>query len=203
MSVPLTEEEQKELLYVPLDGEWGCRMRAEECERIIKAIDQLCTLGMTPSNLCENKSAYVIRDMKLSQRTTFLVKWQHDSTQHIVTTLSSSAWAQLGRGSDVRWDKHVEPDTEVVAWIPFKWCNVRSDTDFTLVQSFPSSRTKLVWWFPLVTVMGKKADKAAISSFNPSRSRLLLLRSALHLAQSTGLKLTLSSVSNFRWEYLK
>lgn len=47
MSVPLIEAEQKELLYVPLDGEWGCRTRAEECERIIKAIDQLCTLGMT------------------------------------------------------------------------------------------------------------------------------------------------------------
>lgn len=44
-SVPLTEEEQKELLYVPLEGEWGCQSRAEECERIIKAIDQLCTLG--------------------------------------------------------------------------------------------------------------------------------------------------------------
>lgn len=48
-SVPLVEEEQKELLYVPLDGEWGCRTRAEECERIIKAIDQLCTLGTTSS----------------------------------------------------------------------------------------------------------------------------------------------------------
>ncbi|CAG5928273.1 unnamed protein product [Menidia menidia] len=46
LSVPLTEEEQKELLYVPLDGEWGCRMRAEECERIIQAIDQLCTLDV-------------------------------------------------------------------------------------------------------------------------------------------------------------
>uniref|UniRef100_A0A8C9XL01 PH-interacting protein n=1 Tax=Sander lucioperca TaxID=283035 RepID=A0A8C9XL01_SANLU len=45
-SVPLVEEEQKELLYVPLDGEWGCRTRAEECERIIKAIDQLCTLDV-------------------------------------------------------------------------------------------------------------------------------------------------------------
>ncbi|KAG7509476.1 PH-interacting protein [Solea senegalensis] len=46
LSVPLVEEEQKELLYVPLDGEWGCRTRAEECERIIKAIDQLCTLDV-------------------------------------------------------------------------------------------------------------------------------------------------------------
>uniref|UniRef100_A0A3Q2CXB8 PH-interacting protein n=1 Tax=Cyprinodon variegatus TaxID=28743 RepID=A0A3Q2CXB8_CYPVA len=45
-SVPLTEEEQKDLLYVPQDGEWGCRTRAEECERIIKAIDQLCTLDV-------------------------------------------------------------------------------------------------------------------------------------------------------------
>uniref|UniRef100_A0A3P8R6K4 PH-interacting protein n=1 Tax=Astatotilapia calliptera TaxID=8154 RepID=A0A3P8R6K4_ASTCA len=45
-SVPLIEEEQKELLYVPLDGEWGCRTRAEECERIIKAIDLLCTLDV-------------------------------------------------------------------------------------------------------------------------------------------------------------
>ncbi|XP_075869726.1 PH-interacting protein [Nelusetta ayraudi] len=46
MSVPLVEEEQKELLYVPLDGEWGCRTRADECERIIKAMDQLCTLDV-------------------------------------------------------------------------------------------------------------------------------------------------------------
>ncbi|KAF0023212.1 hypothetical protein F2P81_023842 [Scophthalmus maximus] len=46
LSVPLVEEEQKELLYVPLDGEWGCRTRAEECERIITAIDHLCTLDV-------------------------------------------------------------------------------------------------------------------------------------------------------------
>ncbi|KAM6992732.1 PH-interacting protein isoform 2-T2 [Tautogolabrus adspersus] len=45
-SVPLVEEEQKELLYVPLDGEWGSHTRAEECERIIKAIDKLCTLDV-------------------------------------------------------------------------------------------------------------------------------------------------------------
>lgn len=49
-SVPLVEEEQKELLYVPLDGEWGCRTRSDECERIIKAMDQLSTLGATSSN---------------------------------------------------------------------------------------------------------------------------------------------------------
>ncbi|XP_008311418.1 PH-interacting protein [Cynoglossus semilaevis] len=46
LSVPLTEEEQKELLYVPVDGEWGSRTRVEECERIIKAIDQLSTLDV-------------------------------------------------------------------------------------------------------------------------------------------------------------
>ncbi|XP_061756956.1 PH-interacting protein isoform X1 [Nerophis ophidion] len=45
-SVPLTEEEHRELLYVPLDGEWGCHTRAEECERVINAIDQLCTLDI-------------------------------------------------------------------------------------------------------------------------------------------------------------
>ncbi|XP_013888233.1 PH-interacting protein [Austrofundulus limnaeus] len=45
-SVPLTEDEQKQLLYVPQDGEWGCHTRAEECKRIIKAIDQLCTLDV-------------------------------------------------------------------------------------------------------------------------------------------------------------
>ncbi|XP_076016231.1 PH-interacting protein isoform X2 [Genypterus blacodes] len=46
LSVPLTEEEQRELLYVPMEGEWGSRTRAEECDRIIKAIDQLCTLDV-------------------------------------------------------------------------------------------------------------------------------------------------------------
>ncbi|XP_028295175.1 PH-interacting protein isoform X2 [Gouania willdenowi] len=45
-SVPLTRDEQKDLLYVPIDGEWGCQTRAEECDRIIKAIDQLCTLDV-------------------------------------------------------------------------------------------------------------------------------------------------------------
>lgn len=60
MSVPLVEEEQKELLYVPLEGEWGCRTRADECERIIKAMDQLCTLGTLASNYAK-RSAYAER----------------------------------------------------------------------------------------------------------------------------------------------
>uniref|UniRef100_A0A8C6SKH5 Pleckstrin homology domain interacting protein n=1 Tax=Neogobius melanostomus TaxID=47308 RepID=A0A8C6SKH5_9GOBI len=46
LSVPLTEEEHRELLYVPVEGEWGCRPRPDECDRIIKAIDQLCTLDV-------------------------------------------------------------------------------------------------------------------------------------------------------------
>ncbi|KAI4900691.1 hypothetical protein NFI96_033776, partial [Prochilodus magdalenae] len=45
-SVPLTEEEQKALLYRPLEGEWGSRTRDEDCERIIKAIDQLSPLDV-------------------------------------------------------------------------------------------------------------------------------------------------------------
>lgn len=56
MSVPLVEDEQKELLYVPLDGEWGSHARAEECDRIIKAIDQLCTLGTASSSSPFRKS---------------------------------------------------------------------------------------------------------------------------------------------------
>ena len=35
-----------ELMYKPLDGEWGDRCRDEECERIIAAIDQLITVGV-------------------------------------------------------------------------------------------------------------------------------------------------------------
>uniref|UniRef100_A0A3B3QSS9 Pleckstrin homology domain interacting protein n=1 Tax=Paramormyrops kingsleyae TaxID=1676925 RepID=A0A3B3QSS9_9TELE len=47
-SVPLTEEEHRQLLYVPLEGEWGSRTRNEECERIIAGIDRLCTLIAAP-----------------------------------------------------------------------------------------------------------------------------------------------------------
>ncbi|KAJ3605895.1 hypothetical protein NHX12_027938, partial [Muraenolepis orangiensis] len=46
LSVPLAEEEQQELLYVPLEGEWGSCARSPECERIIRAIDQLLTLDV-------------------------------------------------------------------------------------------------------------------------------------------------------------
>ncbi|KAJ8355742.1 hypothetical protein SKAU_G00185360 [Synaphobranchus kaupii] len=46
LSVPLSEEEHRELLYVPLEGEWGSQTRNDECERIIAGIDQLATLDI-------------------------------------------------------------------------------------------------------------------------------------------------------------
>uniref|UniRef100_A0A673MYY2 Bromo domain-containing protein n=1 Tax=Sinocyclocheilus rhinocerous TaxID=307959 RepID=A0A673MYY2_9TELE len=59
LSVPLTEEEQKALLYKPLEGEWGSRTRDEECERIIRGIDQLCTLEVAvPFELPVDLQAY-------------------------------------------------------------------------------------------------------------------------------------------------
>uniref|UniRef100_A0A8C1J935 Pleckstrin homology domain interacting protein n=1 Tax=Cyprinus carpio TaxID=7962 RepID=A0A8C1J935_CYPCA len=59
LSVPLTEEEQKALLYKPLEGEWGSRTRDQECERIIRSIDQLCTLDVAaPFELPVDLQAY-------------------------------------------------------------------------------------------------------------------------------------------------
>ncbi|MBN3285500.1 PHIP protein, partial [Polyodon spathula] len=46
LSVPLTEEEHQQLVYMPLEGEWGPRTRDEECERIITGINQLITLDI-------------------------------------------------------------------------------------------------------------------------------------------------------------
>lgn len=48
--VPVTEEELKALLYSPQEGEWGARTRDEECERVLRGIDDLLTLGA--SHLC-------------------------------------------------------------------------------------------------------------------------------------------------------
>ncbi|OCT78331.1 PH-interacting protein isoform X2 [Xenopus laevis] len=45
-SVPLTEGEVRSLLYRSLDGEWGCRSRDEECDRITAGINQLMTLDI-------------------------------------------------------------------------------------------------------------------------------------------------------------
>ncbi|CAM4677711.1 unnamed protein product [Leuciscus chuanchicus] len=59
LSVPLTDEEQKALLYKPLEGEWGSRTRDEECERIIRGIDQICTLDVAvPFELPVDLQAY-------------------------------------------------------------------------------------------------------------------------------------------------
>lgn len=44
-SVSVTFEEVEKLLYKPQEGEWGMRSRDEACERIIRGIDQLLTLG--------------------------------------------------------------------------------------------------------------------------------------------------------------
>uniref|UniRef100_A0AAR2K976 PH-interacting protein n=1 Tax=Pygocentrus nattereri TaxID=42514 RepID=A0AAR2K976_PYGNA len=58
-SVPLTEEEQKALLYRSLEGEWGSRTRDQECERIISGIDQLSTLDVaTPFAVPVDLQAY-------------------------------------------------------------------------------------------------------------------------------------------------
>ncbi|MGH0175634.1 UNVERIFIED_CONTAM: hypothetical protein FKN15_071060 [Acipenser sinensis] len=46
LSVPLTEEEHQQLVYMPLEGEWGPRTRDEECKRIIAGINQLITLDI-------------------------------------------------------------------------------------------------------------------------------------------------------------
>lgn len=46
--IPVTAEEMCELMYKPVQGEWGERSRDEECERIIAGIDQLITVGVYP-----------------------------------------------------------------------------------------------------------------------------------------------------------
>ncbi|KAM9853761.1 bromodomain and WD repeat-containing protein 3 [Aulostomus maculatus] len=42
--IPVTAEEMNELMYKPLQGEWGERSRDEECERIVAGIEQLLTV---------------------------------------------------------------------------------------------------------------------------------------------------------------
>lgn len=59
LSMALTQDEQKALLYKPLDGEWGSRTRNQECERIIRGINQLCTLDVAkPFELPVDLQAY-------------------------------------------------------------------------------------------------------------------------------------------------
>lgn len=45
--VPVTPEELTALLYKPQEGEWGAHSRDEECERVIRGIEQLLSLGMS------------------------------------------------------------------------------------------------------------------------------------------------------------
>ncbi|XP_076001297.1 bromodomain and WD repeat-containing protein 3 [Genypterus blacodes] len=45
--IPVTADEMSELMYKPLQGEWGERSRDEECERIVAGIDQLVTVEIT------------------------------------------------------------------------------------------------------------------------------------------------------------
>ena len=44
--VPVTPDELTALLYKPQEGEWGAHSRDEECERVIRGIEQLLSLGM-------------------------------------------------------------------------------------------------------------------------------------------------------------
>ncbi|XP_018604343.2 bromodomain and WD repeat-containing protein 3 isoform X2 [Scleropages formosus] len=44
--VPVTPDEMTDIMYKPLEGEWGARSRDEECERIISAIDQLMQIDI-------------------------------------------------------------------------------------------------------------------------------------------------------------
>ncbi|XP_073339421.1 bromodomain and WD repeat-containing protein 3 isoform X2 [Pagrus major] len=45
--IPVTADEMSELMYKPLQGEWGERRRDEECERIMVGIEQLITVEIT------------------------------------------------------------------------------------------------------------------------------------------------------------
>ncbi|XP_068173110.1 bromodomain and WD repeat-containing protein 3 [Antennarius striatus] len=42
--IPVTAEEMSELMYKPLQGEWGVRSREEECDRVVTGINQLITV---------------------------------------------------------------------------------------------------------------------------------------------------------------
>lgn len=44
--VPVSHQEQTALLYKPQEGEWGAHSRDEECERVIRGINHLLSLGI-------------------------------------------------------------------------------------------------------------------------------------------------------------
>lgn len=101
LSVPLTEEEQKELLYVPVDGEWGSRTRVEECERIIKAIDQLSTLGTITLSSSYDKRAVSPCVIMWTFNRKLQILWKYVMTVWL-SQYKSLLWAQqLSCGSFV------------------------------------------------------------------------------------------------------
>ncbi|XP_048458714.1 bromodomain and WD repeat-containing protein 3-like isoform X1 [Rhincodon typus] len=68
--VPVTVEELEALLYRPQEGEWGEESRDEECERIIRGIDDLVTLDIaTPFNAPVDLRAYPVYCMVVSYLT--------------------------------------------------------------------------------------------------------------------------------------
>ncbi|XP_072441757.1 bromodomain and WD repeat-containing protein 1-like isoform X1 [Chiloscyllium punctatum] len=68
--VPVTVEELEALLYRPQEGEWGEKSRDEECERIIRGIDDLVTLDIaTPFNAPVDLRAYPVYCMVVSYLT--------------------------------------------------------------------------------------------------------------------------------------
>uniref|UniRef100_A0A674H215 Bromodomain and WD repeat-containing protein 1 n=1 Tax=Taeniopygia guttata TaxID=59729 RepID=A0A674H215_TAEGU len=57
--VPVTPEELTALLYKPQEGEWGAHSRDEECERVIRGIEQLLSLDISnPFAVPVDLSAY-------------------------------------------------------------------------------------------------------------------------------------------------
>ncbi|XP_043557145.1 bromodomain and WD repeat-containing protein 1 isoform X2 [Chiloscyllium plagiosum] len=68
--VPVTVEELEALLYRPQEGEWGEKSRDEECERIIRGIDDLVALDIaTPFNAPVDLRAYPVYCMVVSYLT--------------------------------------------------------------------------------------------------------------------------------------
>uniref|UniRef100_A0A8C3LGW7 Bromodomain and WD repeat domain containing 3 n=1 Tax=Chrysolophus pictus TaxID=9089 RepID=A0A8C3LGW7_CHRPC len=57
--VPVTQDELTALLYKPQEGEWGAHSRDEECERVIRGIEQLLSLDISnPFAVPVDLSAY-------------------------------------------------------------------------------------------------------------------------------------------------
>ncbi|XP_010286046.1 PREDICTED: bromodomain and WD repeat-containing protein 3-like, partial [Phaethon lepturus] len=57
--VPVTPDELTALLYKPQEGEWGAHSRDEECERVIRGIEQLLSLDISnPFAVPVDLSAY-------------------------------------------------------------------------------------------------------------------------------------------------